>query len=257
MTELNTWWHNKGINPYTKRNIKSNGRIFNKLLKDCLISESINDSYHKFRNNKKDPLIHMNLPLIKNKPLFEYKYCWEPLTGEIISIDPRGPLYFDPDTLIYYFYTNRLKYLWTDSVDGFTGSYGDGLGNGPNFYIHGRGYSLHYYLFRLPLFDAFCDNISNQQTTVAPILSLENITLIYKLACQYKNNYKKIYGKDRPNLIEIYNLYNKAIEKPQIDEEILNILRGINGDNMSLTNEDIDTNTFLLNKIAIDALKII
>ena len=37
---------------------------------------------------------------------------------EIIE-DPRGPLYFDPDTLIYYFYNNRLNHLWIQENENF------------------------------------------------------------------------------------------------------------------------------------------
>ena len=254
MSKLNIWWHNKTRNPYTKRKIKKGGKVYSQLLKDCLSQKAIKDNYSNFRNNNIDPLIYMNLPLIKNKPLFEYKYCWEPLTGEIIDIDPRGSLFFDPDSLIHYFYTNRLRYLWNEGENGFSGNYSDGLGNGPDFFIPGRGFSHHYYLFRLPLSDAFCDNISNQQTTIGPKLSFEDITNIYLLANQYGNNYKKLYGKERPNILEIYELYHKAINKPEVDETMLEFAR-IN--NIMITDEDIEDNKYLSNKHAVDKLKII
>jgi len=254
MNQLNIWWHNKKINPLTKRNIKKGGKIYKKLLKDCLNSKSITDNYHNFRNVKTDPLTYLNLPLVKGKPIFEYSYCWEPLTGEVIDKDPRGSLFFDPDTLIYYFHTNRLRYLWNEGTDGFTGSYGDGLGNGPNFFIPGRGYSLHYYLFRLPVPDAFCDSISNQQTTIGPILSLHDITKIYFLACQYNNNYKKLYGEDRPNLLDIYDLYHTSIEQPKVNEELIRLAKD---NQIYISKEDIEDNKYLSNKNAVDKLKII
>ena len=81
MSDLNIWWHNKKINPHTKRKIKKNGKVYKKLLKECLIDRHIIDNYYNFRNVHMDPLIHMKLPIVGNKPLFEYKYCWEPLTG--------------------------------------------------------------------------------------------------------------------------------------------------------------------------------
>ena len=74
MSEHNTWWHNKKVNPFTNRKIKKNGKVYNKLLKECLKDKHIVDNYSHFRGQKFDPLIYMNLPLVQNKPLFEYKY---------------------------------------------------------------------------------------------------------------------------------------------------------------------------------------
>ena len=247
MTKLNIWWHNKKINPMTKRRIKKGGKVFKKLLHECLRDNNIRDNYTGFHNNKIDPLIKVPIPLIEKKPVYEYKYCWEPLTGEIIDIDPRGPLFFDPDTLIHYFYVNRLKYLWNEGDGGFTGSYGDGLGNGPDFNIPGRGLSLHYYLFRLPLSDAYCDNLAKQQITVGPVLTYKDIEKIYNLSKTYGDNYMNLYGRDRPNLLEIYELYHNAILNNQIDSEIEAIL----------SKEEIEKNKYLLNKMAVDKLKII
>tara|TARA_B100000424_G_C22873154_1_gene464960 strand:- start:489 stop:1082 length:594 start_codon:yes stop_codon:yes gene_type:complete len=194
-----------------------------------------------------DPLIRIPLPIIKNKKVYEYKYCWDPLTGEILGLDPRGPLYFDPDTLIHYFYTNRLKYLWNDGDINFTGSYGDGLGNGPHFNIPGRGISLHYYLFRLPIPDAYCDNINTQQITIGPILGLDEIVKIYNLSLEYGDNYKNTFGRERPNLLEIYDLYNDAIRKNTIDINLQNTLL--------LTDEELENNKYLPNKLAVDKLR--
>ena len=86
MTKFNTWWHNKKINPETKRKIKKGGKVFKNLLSECLINNHIQDNYSEFRNRKKDPLLFLKLPTIPNKPIFEYKFCWEPLTGEIIGL---------------------------------------------------------------------------------------------------------------------------------------------------------------------------
>ena len=83
--------------------------------------------------------------------LYKFKYCWDPLNGNILGIDSRGKLSFDPDILIHYFYVNRLSLLWISENCDFSGNYGDALGNGPDFFIKGRGYSPHWYLFRLPI----------------------------------------------------------------------------------------------------------
>ena len=74
------------------------------------------------------------------------------------------------------------------------------------------------------------------------------------LAYQYGNNYKKLYGKDRPNLLEIYDLYHKAINKPEVDETLIESAR-VN--NIMITKEDIEDNKYLSNKHAVDKLKVI
>ena len=247
MSKYNIWWHNKKVNPLTNRRIKKNGKVYKSLLKECLINNHIIDNYKNYHMNKIDPLIRISLPLVVNKKLFKYKYCWDPLSGDILGIDPRGPLYFDPDTLIHYFYTNRLKYLWNEGDAIFTGNYGDGLGNGPHFNIAGRGISLHYYLFRLPIPDAYCDNINTQQITIGPILTIDDIVNIYNLAVDYEDNYKNNFGIERPNIIKIYKIYNEAIKQNAIDIELQNTL--------SLTDDEIQNNKYLANKLAVDRLK--
>ena len=247
MTKFNTWWHNKKINPETKRKIKKGGKVFKNLLSECLINNHIQDNYSEFRNRKKDPLLFLKLPTIPNKPIFEYKVCWEPLTGEIIGKDPRGSLYFDPDSLIFYFYTNRLRYLWDNGDNNFSGNYGDAVGNGPYFNIPGRGYSPHYYLFRLPLSDAFCYKISKQQITVGPILTRDEIKKLDKLSKSYADNFKKNFGIDRPNIIELYDLYHEAINNQEIDDSIK--------DNLFFSEDEIRESKYLLNKLAVDKLK--
>ena len=144
---------------------------------------------------------------------------------------------------------NRLKYLWNEGDGIFTGSYGDGLGNGPYFNIPGRGISLHYYLFRLPIPDAYCDNINTQQITIGPILTYEDIVKIYSLSLTYGANYKNNFGIERPNLLEIYDLYNDAIRKNTID---INLQK-----TFLLTEEELENNKYLPNKLAVDKLKII
>lgn len=225
--ELLEWWYNKNINPKTKKKIKSKGTVWNKFFRQSLKNNVMNDIYHKYHKNYTDPLSKLELKKY-SKNIYNYKYCWNPLNGNIIGIDPRGPIYFDSDFLIHYFYINRLNHLWNKSNDNFTGSFGDGLGNGPDFYIPGRGYSYNWYLFRLPLYNAYCDfNKIGQQTTLTPELSKNEIIKIYKLACSKKNNYKKLFNKDRPNLIKMYELYNQAILKPDynnfslIDKELI------------------------------------
>ena len=214
---LKKWWNNKSINPLTNKKIKQGGRIWNKYLKLSLLNNVMLDSYNDYHNNYIDPLIKIDLP--KSKYLFKYKYCWNPLNGQILGKDYRGPLYFDPDVLIHYFYTNRLNHLWIEPSNGYLGTFGDGMGNGPDFFIQSRGHSPHWYLFRLPLFDAYKNpKEMNQQITLGPILSKEEIKEIYILALNRKNNYRKLFGKKRPDLLKLYEIYNDAIRQPDVDK---------------------------------------
>jgi len=209
--KLLEWWHNKSKNPLTKRTIKSSGKLWKNLLKLSLLKNIMNDIYHKYHGNKIDPI--MNIPITT---YFTYPYCWDPLNGQILGKDARGKLYFDPNFLIHYFYTNRLNHLWIDEKDGYTGTYGEGLGNGPDFYVNGRGKSPQWYLFRLPLHNAYCDlNKIGSRITLAPTLSYNDIVKIKKLSNEKK--YKKYFGSKLPNLIELYNVYHQAIQKPILD----------------------------------------
>lgn len=209
------WWNNKSINPLTNRFIKSKGYTWKKFLKSTLKKNVINDNYDSFHGKLIDPIMKNE---IKNKRnLYSYKFCWNPLNGSILGIDPRGPLYFDPDILLHYFYINRVRYLWYKENNNYSARYGDAMGNGPEFNIKGRGSHHHWYLFRLPLFDAYCNKI-DQQTTIAPILTLKDIKKIYRLSLKRKKNYYKCFGRERPNLIKIYELYHQAISKPDYED---------------------------------------
>ena len=113
-----------------------------------------------------DPLLHEKLPFYDKhdkKDLFSFKYKWNSYTGERENIDENGPLYFDPIALIHYFYVNRLNNLWISNNNGFKGYYGDALGNGPDFYIAGRGDFRNWYLFRLPIPDCYLHKEHNNQ----------------------------------------------------------------------------------------------
>jgi len=244
---LTIWWHNKSVNPHSKRTIKEGGVTYNKLLKESLKNNVMKDSYNDYHNKYIDPLMHMEIS--KGPNIYSYKNCWDPLNGYILGRDYRGPLYFDPDVLIHYFYTKRLNHLWVKSDEGYSGTYGDALGNGPDFFVPGRGNSQHWYLFRLPLFDAYCDNTKiGQQITLGPILDEKEIKKIYNKALKKKTNYKKLFGKKRPNLILMYEIYHQAIRK-YTDEEYSNLLSAGFSDGM------IKQQFNLANMNAVDKLK--
>lgn len=215
-SELNQWNCRRTYNPRTKRKIKPSGKIYKYLEKIYLDNLFKNEPYHDFHGKKIDPLLKIKLPLKKNKPIFSYKYQWDPFTGERTTEDPRGPLYFDPDTLIYYFYTNRLNHLWIQENENYSGTYGDGVGKGELFEVVGRGHHPEWYLFRLPLPDGYTSKDSNQLITFGPKLTFNEIDEIFNLSLNY-NNYFKRFGKKKPNLITFYNLYHDAIKKPDYE----------------------------------------
>jgi len=229
--QLIQWNNNKLKNPITNRKIKENGPMYKKILKKYnmyLLNNNNNineinnininvDPYLDFRKNKIDPLLQEKLPLLcdyNDKDLFIFKYKWNPYSGEREGVDSNGPLYFDPDTLIHYFYVNRLNNLWIKNDNNFQGYYGDGVGNGPGFNIQGRGDHRNWYLFRLPIIDCYLNkDHCGQSVTMGPILNDIEIKEIYRKAKRYKNNYFNLYNKRRPNLITMKNLYELAINK--------------------------------------------
>lgn len=235
--QLIQWNNNKLINPTTKRKIKENGPMYKKILKKyneyLLNNKSINeiinyiDPYLDFRKNKIDPLLQEKLPISSEyteKDLFIFKYKWNPYSGEREGFDPNGSLYFDPDTLIHYFYINKLNHLWIKNDNNFEGYYGNGVGNGPDFKIQGRGDHRNWYLFRLPVIDCYLDKQHcRQSVTMGPILTENEIKEIYRKAKRYKNNYFDLYKRRRPNLLTLKKYYDLAINKNpmNLNEDII------------------------------------
>ena len=217
------WKDNPLVNPRTKRKIKENGPVhkkYTKLYEKFTLNNSLvrkKDIYFEMRKNIIDPILLTKLPLYGKeiKDLFSFKEKWNPYNGERLSIDTNGPLYFDPNTLVHYFYTNRLKKLWIEEsiIDGvyYEGHYGDAVGNGPNFEINGRGSHPDWHLFRLPIIDCYVDNIQTQAVTMGPILTDEEISKIYKLSKRYKKKFNDMYGYSRPDLIKLKDIYDECI----------------------------------------------
>lgn len=232
MAEINInhvvlWNKNPLFNPLTKRKIKKDGPVYKKYSKlykkyklDKINSpKKVKDRYYNLRENIIDPILLTNLPLFNKRlqDLFCFKFKWNPYNGERLGIDHDGPLYFDPNTLIHYFYTNRLTNLWTEGgIEGgmyYEGHYGDAVGNGPEFEIKGRGSHKDWYLFRLPIIDCYLDNFNTQAVTMGPILTDNEIKEIYKLSKRYGRKYKEMYGYNRPNILKIKELYDIAVSK--------------------------------------------
>ena len=215
--ELVLWSKNKLTNPRTGRKIKKDGPIFN-MLNKCLQNLNLNEkknnddiNYNYYRKNKIDPF---TLEPITCKYVFTYPYKWNPYSGKKINeVDKNGPLYFDPANLIQFFYTQRLNNLWIEGDDGYDGYFGDALGNGPDFNIKGRGKHDEWYLFRLPIIDCYLDKEhSSQYVTMGPILNIDELKLIDKLAAA-EQKYKEDSKQNKNILSKLYKLYHCAIDK--------------------------------------------
>jgi hypothetical protein len=211
------------INPLTGRKIKINGKTFKKLQ----ISIDSKDSYSDYRFRQIDPILHIKLPVLKGKEVFKFPFMWNPYNGNREELDKKGPLFFDPDTLIHYFYSNRVNHL-IEKTDDNVEYYGSGVGKGPIFNIIGRGDHPDWYLFRLPIIDGYL-NIKEwgQAVTMGPILTDDELHEIDQIAKTYGNNYYKLYKKPRPSLVELKKLYCSAIDTNpsiNIDDEVIPFL---------------------------------
>jgi hypothetical protein len=196
-------------------------------------NEEYNDdtaSYYKsLRLAKMDPVSSITFDESDEHKAFKFHYMWDPFTGEKLKKksefikDPYGPIYFNPVTLIKYFYENRLNKLWVvpaDENDGYyQGYYGCAVGAGEKFYIAGRGYHPEWNIFRLPIPDCYLTNDHNNQfITMGPLLTYDEICKIHSLADKYWSRYySKEYKSPMPSLLDIYKNYNKAISLSPID----------------------------------------
>ncbi|AYV80847.1 MAG: hypothetical protein Harvfovirus8_8 [Harvfovirus sp.] len=170
--------------------------------------------YKTLRERKMDPIL---LSEIDDKISFKFFEEWNPYTGERLLKDPYGPLYFHPDTLIRYFYVNRLNDLWVpeSEQDGifYEGMYDVAVGAGFDIYIQSRGYNPEKYLFRLPIDCYWLRCIDGSNVTMGPILTDQEIKQIDELAKKCGHSYYYQYKAERPNLYEIKKFYDRAINK--------------------------------------------
>jgi hypothetical protein len=205
--ELYTFHKNRSVNPRT------NAEIVDKTIFTYLLS-TLESFFFRPHKNKKDPILLEKIPRRPGKPIFEYPWAWEPLTGEIVGLDPHGGLFFDPDTLIHYFYTKRLNHLWVISDDtDFEPFFGDALGTGPEFYVPSRGCHPDWYLFRLPLmFKYLPSGFSYQIPILMPLVSDADLKLLDELGSKYGKSYKQRFGNPRPSLVKMKELYEKAVD---------------------------------------------
>jgi hypothetical protein len=181
------------------------------------------EKYRVMRKRIMDPITYVDL---NERYSFKFPYKWDPYTGERLEKDEDGPLYFDPDILIKYFHTKRLDKLWVKPSDEqggyFSGYYDDGLGAGEEFFVAGRGEHPEWYLFRIPIIDCYLTKDHNKQViTFGPKLTDEEVDEIDRIAQLRPDNYKSMYGCNRPSLKKMKELYDNAISKtPNISSAV-------------------------------------
>jgi hypothetical protein len=186
---------------------------------------------------------------------FAYPHMWDPYNGKITGIDPYGPLLFFPDDLVYYFYSKRLDMIWNEPIDDigagyFAGYYGDAVGAGINITVSGRGDYPEKYLFRLPITNCYLPTTHHLSTvTMGPILTDDQVRQIDELAAKNKTHYKKNFGKDRPSLVYIKQLYDQAISKTP---DISKLIKAT--DAAKLSKSALQDYYNRANRIAVDAL---
>lgn len=172
--------------------------------------------YKTMRFRKMDPII---LADVDDDKCFKFYHQWNPYTGERLGIDPYGPLCFHPDSLVKYFYENRLNNLWVNEFNQngiqYEGYYEDAVGAGFDIYIQSRGFNPEKYLFRLPIIDCYwIPGMENEAViTMGPVLTDDEIKEIDKLAKKHGSYYLTQYRAPRPSLFAIKQLYDTAVSK--------------------------------------------
>lgn len=211
---LGTWFNsNKLYNPFTKRKIKKDKLTYKKIIKYLNNYITINNNFYiQNRINNICPLSFEKLSF----GYLEYR-MWNSITGEFLNKnDPFGPLIIDINYLVNYFYVNRLRHIYTHGNINQTGLFGDAIGKYPNFFLPGRGSNPQWYLFRLPINDCYIDKKNLKYITMGPKLSIHDIKKIYDL-CKRLNTYQTIFNRPIPNIVELYQIYHKIIERCPYD----------------------------------------
>ena len=208
--------------------------------------------YRVCRQRCLDPV---TLVQLKSEECFKFKWAWDPITGERTHEDPLGPLCFDPDQLIRYFYLNRLNNLWVERDNGYAAHYDYGVGAGENFYLQSRGFHPERYLFRLPIIDCYLyENHNEQIVTMGPKLTFEEIEEIYNLARLREKNYQLVFKQSRPNIVAMYKIYHTAIsDSPDVTAEFAKQQQDAAG--QDAPEQDVQEIMNLKNRKAVDHLR--
>lgn len=187
---------------------------------------------------------------------YKYYNIWNPYTGDILGIDPIGPLCFNPLTILMHIYEFRLINLWcepSDEKDGYyEGYYGESVGAGDDFEIIGRRTYPERYLFRIPITDCYLPPTHKMNyVTMGAKLSDNDVREIDRLIEKYWTNTKiyKLYYKKIGSLHKLKRYYDIAISKNPLTCNLsdLNI-------DIDLAKRQEDPN-FYINRVAVEELK--
>lgn len=171
--------------------------------------------YKACRIRHMDPIIQKDIDSTQS---YKYYYEWDPYNGQICGIDSDGPLAFHPDTLIKYFYTNRLNDLWVPPSHEYEGYYDMAVGSGSDICVN--GICPEKYLFRLPIHDCYLRQDHNfSLVTMGPRLSDNDIREIVKMTEYDSDYYFNNYGSSRPDLCLMKKLYDEAINNEYGDAD--------------------------------------
>lgn len=220
-----------------------------------------NDNHESYRMMRKRQICPLTKEVMKDGECFKFYPEWDPYTGETSDKnDPDGPLCFDVHALIKFMFNRRTKNLWMEPDGDFEGWYGYDVGNGPLFFVSGRDYYPEHHLLRLPITDCYLTVDNNDQNpTVGPMLTDDQIEQIYKIAKNKSSTYEMRYGRYLPNFIKMCNYYKLAILSEN-DTKILKELykkcyeRDMILDD-DLSDKEIDEQRCIWNREAVESLK--
>jgi hypothetical protein len=215
--------------------------------------------YRVIRERRSNPFFP-DMCFDQSDDVFQYPFRWNAYDGNIIDVDPYGPLCFDPEELSQYFYSKRLNMLWhneTDTSSGvYGGYYGDAVGSGLNIKVEGRGEYKERFLFRLPILDCYLPTTHhNSVVTMGPLLTLDMLEEIDTLnGVSYDRDaplLKKVSKrKGKSSLVHMYKLYLQALSvNPDLSEYITDKdLKRLNGEKLKQLRDK-------ANRYAVDILK--
>ena len=186
--------------------------------------ETTTELYRTLRLYKFDPITNEEIP---KDLIFEFKYKWDPLTGERTGIDEMGPLCFNALILYQNCYTNRYNGLWYPPVQQFQGYYGDLLGSGKNMIVGTRP-CHEKYPYRLPIIDCYLKKSHNHSLiTMGPVLTDEEIEKIDLLTCNHRKTktslkiQKEYYDEalnNSPDITELKKTHPELSDKELVEK---------------------------------------
>ena len=215
-----TYDHNEYVDfsDFVEEEQKKPDSLYTREGKTITFDDKTMNYYKTLRFRKMDPILLAEYE--DDNCLFKFYHEWNPYTGERLGKDPYGPICFHPDSLIRYYYLNRLNDLWsiieTEQLeDAYEGHYDVAVGAGEDVYIQSRGFNPDKYLFRLPIIDCYWTQGTKNESivTMGPKLSDDEVKQIDILAKKCGSNYLVQYKAQRPSLVEIKRLYDMAVSK--------------------------------------------